>query len=66
MIYREKLYLAGGFIISAWASEAVENVDSQKQEHEEEQDTKNGRSNFQRLRLIAMFWRKALLMPFGG
>jgi hypothetical protein len=60
VIYREEaLSSRGRFIISAWASEAAENVDSQ------EQDSKNGRSNFQRLRYIAMFWRKAMLMPWG-
>ena len=64
VIYREKaLPSRGRFIISAWASEAAENVDSQEQE--EEQDSKNGRSNFQRLRYITMFWRKAMLMPWG-
>ena len=62
VIYREKaLPSRGRFIISAWASEAAENVDSQEQE----QDSKNGRSNFQRLRYITMFWRKAMLMPWG-
>ncbi len=64
VIYREKaLPGRGRFIISAWASKAAENVDSQ--ELEEEQDSKNGRSNFQRLRYIRMFWRKAMLMPLG-
>ena len=60
VIYREKaLPSRGKFIISAWASEAAENVDSQEQEEEQ------GRSNFQRLRYITMFWRKAMLMPWG-
>ena len=63
VIYREKaLPSRGRFIISAWASEAAENVDSQEQE----QDSKNDRSNFQQLRYITTFWRKAMLIPWGS
>jgi hypothetical protein len=61
VIYREKaLPSRGRFIISAWASKAAENVGSQEQK--QEQDSKNGRSNFQRLRYITTFWRKVVML----